>query len=75
MESVSPASVPRPCWAAEKQRAKGFTDPPATNPLAIYPFKRADWFAKCFDRELAARKAPALGAVEAHFRSATPQKL
>mmetsp|Transcript_51260 Transcript_51260/g.133109 ORF Transcript_51260/g.133109 Transcript_51260/m.133109 type:complete len:322 (+) Transcript_51260:129-1094(+) len=77
-ESVSPAANPRQTWTVDKQRAKsvarvakglpGFDDLFSRRPAAVYPWKRADWFAKVFFREEAVKLAPPFGSVPSHFR-------
>ena len=53
LESVSPASVPRPSWDAAKQRARGFNDEYAHVPVPAYKYKRDVWFARVFSAEAA----------------------
>jgi hypothetical protein len=58
MQSVSPAYNPRETWSAQKQHARGFDDCWARRPAALYPWKRADWFAKAFAAEEAVSPPP-----------------
>ena len=68
MQSVSPAYNPRETWSAQKQHARGFDDCWARRPAALYPWKRADWFAKAFAAEEAVRAAPAFGSRDSDYR-------
>ena len=56
LESVSPAYIPRPAWSAECQRARGFDDAYAREPVPAYVYKRGVWFERVFAREEGARR-------------------
>ena len=66
MQSVSPAYNPRETWSAPKQQARGFDDCWARRPAALYPWKRADWFAKAFAAEEAVSCRPPSPPLRAH---------
>ena len=56
LESVSPACIPRPAWSSECQRARGFDDAYAREPVPAYVYKRGVWFERVFAREEGARR-------------------
>ena len=70
LESVSPASNPRPTWTAAAQAKKGHADAWAARPAALYPYKRRSWFERAFADEAIVKATPPFGSRPADYRGA-----